>query len=84
MDFVTSLPVTRAGFDAILTVTDILTDRVVLIKTKTSATAEDTAQLFAEHIFCKFGMPLVTISDRDPKFTGDFLARVDEEVGHKN
>ena len=61
MDFVSSLPVTKAGFDAILTVTDILTDIVVLIKTKTSATAKDTAQLFAEHTFCKFGMPLVTI-----------------------
>ena len=43
MDFVTSLPLTQADFDAILTVTDVLTDRVVLIKTKTTATAEDTA-----------------------------------------
>ena len=83
MDFVTSLPVTKAGFDAILTVTDILTDRVVLIKTKTSATAEDTAQLFAEHIFCKFGMPLVTISDRDPKFTGDFWQALMKKLGTK-
>ena len=34
MDFITSLPKTAAGFDAILTVTDILTDRVTLIKTR--------------------------------------------------
>ena len=81
MDFVTSLPVTKAGFDAILTVTDILTDRVTLIKTKTTATAEDTAQLFAEHVFCKFGMPMVTISDRDPKFTGEFWQALMKKLG---
>ena len=83
MDFVTSLPLTKAGFDAILTVTDILTDRVVLIKTKTSATAEDTAQLFTEHVFCKFGMPMVTISDRDPKFTSDFWQALMKNLGTK-
>ena len=76
MDFITSLPKTAAGFDAILTVTDILTDRVTLIKTKTTATAEDTAQLFVEHVFCKVGMPLITISDRDPKFTGEFAGKL--------
>ena len=54
-----------------------------MIKTKTSATAEDTAQIFAEHIFCKFGMPLVTISDRDPKFTGDFWQALMKKLGTK-
>ena len=83
MDFITSLPKTAAGFDAILTVTDILTDRVTLIKTKTTATAEDTAQLFVEHVFCKVGMPLITISDRDPKFTGEFWQAFMKKLGTK-
>ena len=83
MDFITSLPKTAAGFDAILTVTDILTDRVTLIKTKTTATSEDTAQLFVEHVFCKVGMPLITISDRDPKFTGEFWQAFMKKLGTK-
>ena len=83
MDFITSLPKTEAGFDAILTVTDILTDRVILIKTKTTATAEDTAQIFIDNVFCKVGMPLVTISDRDPKFTGDFWQTLMKKLGTK-
>ena len=83
MDCITSLPKTEAGFDAILTVTDILTDRVTLIKTKTTATAEDTAQLNVERVFCKVGMPLITISDRDPKFTGDFWQAFMKKLGTK-
>ena len=83
MDFITSLPKTEAGFDAILTVTDILTDRVILIKTKTVATAEDTAQLFVDHVFCKVGMPMITISDRDPKFTGEFWQSFMKKLGTK-
>ncbi len=83
MDFITSLPKTLTGYDAILTVTDILTDRVTLIKTKTTATAEDTAQLFVEHVFCKVGMPLVTISDRDPKFTSEFWQSMMKKLGTK-
>jgi hypothetical protein len=72
MDWITGLPLTQAGFEAILTVTDNTSGRVRLIKTHGAATAQETAQLFLEHVFTQHGLPRKIISDRDPKLTAQF------------
>jgi hypothetical protein len=72
MDFITHLPVTKSGYDALLVVTDRMTKMVRCIPTKTTATAPDTAKLFVEQVVRFYGVPLSIVSDRDSKFTGDF------------
>ena len=72
MDWITGLPLTRAGFDSILTVTDVTSGRVRLLKTRATASSEETAQLFLENIFAQHGLPRKIVSDRDPKLTAAF------------
>ena len=57
VDWITGLPLTHAGFDSILTVTDATSGRVRLLKTHATATSKETAQLFLEHIFTQHGLP---------------------------
>lgn len=72
MDFITHLPVTIRGFNAITTVVDRFSRRVHFIASKDSDTATDTANTFFREIFRLHGLTDSIISDRDPKFTSNF------------
>jgi transposase InsO family protein len=83
MDFVTGLPRTRNGHDAIWVVTDRLTKMVVLVPTTTKVTAPLTAELFQQHVFARFGLPTVIVSDRDRKFISAFWRALFKGLGSK-
>jgi len=70
MDFITHLPLTAAGFDAILVVLDRLTKMAHFVPAKGTDTAETTSRRFFDNIFRLHGLPDEIVSDRDPKFTG--------------
>ncbi|KAJ9507876.1 hypothetical protein QJQ45_021195 [Haematococcus lacustris] len=72
MDFIGPLPATPRGHTMIFTIVDKLSKMIHLIPTTTTATAQDTARLFFDHIFKHHGLPEAIVSDRDPKFTSDF------------
>ncbi|OWZ05517.1 LOW QUALITY PROTEIN: Retrotransposon protein [Phytophthora megakarya] len=72
MDFVTALPRTTAGKDAVMVIVDHLTKRAKFIATNTTATAEDTATLFMVNYVKEHGVPKSIISDRDSKVTSKF------------
>ncbi|CAI7850895.1 unnamed protein product [Closterium sp. NIES-54] len=72
LDFITDLPPTNAGHDAILVVIDKFSKMGHFIPTHTTARTEETAQLFLKHIISQHGIPTTLISDRDPKFTSKF------------
>src|SRR5437764_1091430 len=72
MDFITQLPRTRTGFDAIIVFVDTFSKMVHFAPTKTTATAPDTAQLFFDHVIRLHGLPKSIVSDRDAKFTSCF------------
>ena len=76
VDFVTGLPMTNRGFDAILTITDRLTRLVHLIPTTTKCDAVEFAYLFTNHIISKHGCPGDIVSDRGSIFTGRFWTAV--------
>jgi hypothetical protein len=82
MDFVTGLP-TAHGHDAVLVVTDRLTKMVLLIPTTTQVTAVRTAELFQQHVFARFGLPKVIVSDRDSKFVSAFWRALFKGLGTK-
>jgi RNase H-like domain found in reverse transcriptase/Integrase zinc binding domain/Integrase core domain/Chromo (CHRromatin Organisation MOdifier) domain len=72
MDFITGLPPSKSGNDAIWTVVDKLSKRVHFIPIKSTITAVECAEVFKDNIFKLHGMPRVIVSDRDSKFTSLF------------
>ena len=72
IDFITHLPVTRNGHNAIFVAVDRCTKMVHLMPTTDKLTAVDAARLFIDNVVKLHGMPEDFVSDRDPRFTGKF------------
>jgi transposase InsO family protein len=83
MDFITQLPTTESGHDAILVVVDKLTKMVHLVPTTTRKTAEQTARLYVDNVWKLHGVPQVIVSDRDPQFTSHFTKALCKILGTK-
>ena len=89
MDFITNLPISKQGestFNGIFTIVDRLTKFVVLVPVylgENKLTANEVANLFYDHIICKFGIPSSIVSDRDPRFTSHFWEAVWRKIGTK-
>ncbi|CDJ53934.1 hypothetical protein EBH_0060520 [Eimeria brunetti] len=73
LDFVTDLPLTTTGHDAILVVVDSLSKMAHFIPAKKSHTAADTVELLADRLIRYHGFPDVLVSDRDPRFQSEML-----------
>lgn len=80
VDFVTALPVTPDGFDAVMVVVDYLTKMVRLVPMHKTDDAEHVARMFVDRIFSMHGVPRKLISDRDSKFTSKFWAEFSKRV----
>lgn len=76
MDFITQLPKSASGYDAVVVFVDRLTKMVHIAPTMTTATAQDTAELFVHHVVRLHGLPISMVSDRDSKFTSKFWEAV--------
>uniref|UniRef100_A0A0G4F803 Integrase catalytic domain-containing protein n=1 Tax=Chromera velia CCMP2878 TaxID=1169474 RepID=A0A0G4F803_9ALVE len=73
IDRLTDLPPSSdEGFDAILMVLCRLIKAVVLIPTHSTAGAEETAQIYRQHVSCKKGFQRHIVCDRDPRFVARF------------
>jgi hypothetical protein len=81
MDFITQLPKTSRGHDAIFVIVDKLTKMVHLMPTTTKATAEQTAKLYADNVWKLHGVPHVVVSDRDKLFTSHFARALCQSIG---
>nr|CAG8676845.1 559_t:CDS:2 [Entrophospora candida] len=57
MDFITQLPCTSKGYDAIVVFVDRLSKRAHFIPLTTDATAPNVAKIFFDHIFKHHGLP---------------------------
>jgi hypothetical protein len=73
MDFITGLPRTRKHHDSIMVVVDKLTKAAHFIPLKTTHRATDVADIFLKEVARLHGIPKTIVSDRDPKFTSNFL-----------
>ena len=81
MDFVTHLPKTKQGYDALLVMVDYVTKMMILRPTYSIVTAVDTARLFVDLVVRAHGLPRVIVSDRDTKFTSHFWREVHKVMG---
>ena len=75
MDLIVNLP-WLGEYNAIFVVVDRLTKHASFIPTTTGLTAEEFGELYVRHIGCRFGLPESIITDRDPRWTSDFLKGV--------
>ncbi|GJP47995.1 hypothetical protein CLOM_g7237, partial [Closterium sp. NIES-68] len=83
LDFITGLPPTISGHDAILVVIDKFSKMGHFIPTHTKARTEETTQHFVCYIISQHGIPTTLISDRDPKFTSKFWKELMSLLGTK-
>ncbi|CDI84999.1 OSJNBa0087O24.13 protein, related [Eimeria praecox] len=76
LDFVTDLPLTAAGHDAILLVVDSLSKMARFIPAKKSHSAADIVELLADRLIRCHGFPDVLVSDRDPRFQSEVWSQL--------
>nr|GEX12389.1 reverse transcriptase domain-containing protein [Tanacetum cinerariifolium] len=65
MDFVLGLPRTPSGYDSVWVIVDRLTKSVHFLPMKKTDNIKKLAQLYLKEIFCRHGVPVSIISDRD-------------------
>jgi hypothetical protein len=71
LDYLTQL-LESNGFNNVLIVVEHLTRMAHFLPCTKTVTAEETAILFLQGVYRLHGLPLVLISDRDPKFVSGF------------
>ncbi len=81
VDFMTGLPRTSKGHDAICVFVDRLSKYVHIIPTKMSNSAIQFATVFKDNIFRLHGIPKTLVSDRVPRFTSDFWRELFRQLG---
>ncbi|GJW99722.1 putative reverse transcriptase domain-containing protein [Tanacetum coccineum] len=72
MDFVTKLPKTSTGHDAIWVIVDRLTKSAHFIPIRATDSMETLTRLYIKEIVSRHGVPISIISDRDSHFTSRF------------
>lgn len=82
IDFIGPLPEDE-GYNCIVTFTDRLNSDVRIMATWTNITAEELAVVFFDEWYCKNGIPLEIISDRDKLFMSKFWGALHKIMGIK-
>ena len=81
MDFITGLPRTHRGNDAIWVIVDTLTKVAHFIPIRTTFRADQLAQLYVSRIVSLHGVPKTITSDRGSLFTSAFWSRLHQALG---
>ena len=72
MDFVTHLPRTPQGHDAVWVIVDRLTKSAHFLAVQMTFTLERFCWLYIREIVRLHGVPISIVSDKDPRFTAHF------------
>ena len=81
MNFITQLPKTKGGHNAVAVFVDRLTNMVRLAATTTEVSAETAANLLVQHVVRHHGLPTSIVSDRDVRFTSKFYRHLTARWG---
>jgi hypothetical protein len=81
MDFVSGLPRSPKGHDAIWVIVDRLTKSAHFIPIRMNYSLDQLAQLYVEEIVRLHGIPVSIVSDRDPRFTSRFWKSLHKVLG---
>lgn len=80
MDF-RSFPPDKDGYNMALVFVDRFSKRPISIPCKKTATSEDVARMFIEHIYRHRGPPMTIVSDRGPQFVSSFWSELCRILG---
>ena len=72
MDFVTGLPRTQKGLDAIWIIVDRLTKSAHFLPVRVDYSLDKLAQVYVNEIVSRHCVPISIISDKDSRFTSRF------------
>ena len=72
MDFVTHLPRTSRGHDAVWVIVARITKSAYFLAVRMTFTLEEFCGLYIRDIVRLQGVPVSIVSDRDPRFTSHF------------
>ena len=72
MDFMTPLPQTSRGHDAVWVIVDWLTKSTHFLAMRIISTLEEFGRLYIREIVRLHVVPVSVVSDRDPRFTTHF------------
>ena len=81
MDFVTGLPCTTGGYDAIWVIIDRLTKLAHFLPIKKTYSTNKLARLYTNRIFYLYGVPESIVSDSGPTFTSIFWQELHKAMG---
>ena len=81
MDFVTHLPWTPQGHDAIWVIVDRFMKSAHFLVVRMTFTLERFCQLYIREIVQQHGVPVSIVSDRDPRFTAHFWKSFQKAMG---
>ena len=81
MDFVTHLPWTPQGHDAVWVIVDRLTKSAHFQVVRMTFTLERFCRLYIREIVQLHGVPVSIVSDRDPRFTTHFWKSFQKAMG---
>nr|GEU82556.1 reverse transcriptase domain-containing protein [Tanacetum cinerariifolium] len=83
MDFITKLPKTSSGQDAILVIVDRLTKSAHFLQMNETHSMEKLTRQYLKEVVSRHGVPVLIISDQDSKFTSHFLKSLNKSLGRK-
>ncbi|GJR93180.1 putative reverse transcriptase domain-containing protein [Tanacetum coccineum] len=81
MDFITKLPKTSTGHDAIWVIVNHLTKSSHFIPIRATDSMETLTRLYIKEIVSRHGVPISIISDRDSHFTSRFWQSLQKALG---
>nr|XP_034918296.1 uncharacterized protein LOC118051676 [Populus alba] len=81
MDFVAGLPRGKRGNDAIWVFVDRLTKSVLFLPMKMIESVNKLAKLYVNEVIILHGLPLLIISDWDPRFTSRLWLSLQQAIG---
>jgi hypothetical protein len=83
MDFVSGMPRTVGGYDAIRVIVDRLTKSAHFIPINLTFPLQKLADIYVKVIVKLHGVPSSIVSDRDLRFTSEFWRQLQEALGTK-
>ena len=83
MDFVSRLPRTQRGHDAIWVIVDRLTKSAHFLPISRKYSLEKLAKLYLDEIIRLHGIPVSIVSDQDSRFVFRFWQKMQEYLGTK-
>ena len=81
MNFVSGLPRTSSGYDAIWVIVDKLTKTAHFLPIKKTYSTDRLARLYVNRIVCLHGVPVSTVSERGATFTSVFWQELHKAMG---